>query len=158
MIPEQNGHVELDRGCGADATATLTQSNGAVTRKRRRPRWHPSPKTRLRTLEHDLDGRTHAAQKAKLTVSGLTSDLGGSEQVTVSQHQLIMRAAILSAFIEDIEVKWLRKEPVAVGEWFAAINALRRCLVSLGLERRARNVGTSLGEVLRNGNRSEATP
>jgi len=39
-----------------------------------------------------------------------------------------------------------------------AINAQRRVLVSLGLERRARDVGKSLGEVLRNGNRNEATP
>ena len=39
-----------------------------------------------------------------------------------------------------------------------AINAQRRVLVSLGLERRARDVDKSLGEVLRNGNRNEATP
>jgi hypothetical protein len=156
MNNEANGHVKQASGCLANATATPTQSPVAVTRKRR-PRWHPSPKTRLRTLEHDLDGRTHAAQKAKLTVSGLISDLGGSEQITVGQHQLVMRAAILSAFIEDIEVRWLAKEPVEEGTWFAAVNSLRRCLVSLGLERRLRQVGPSLGDVLRD-HQSEARP
>ena len=151
----ENVHSELDGGCTADATNALPRSDGARTRKRR-PRYRPSPKTRLRTLD-ELDQRTHAAQRAKLTVSGLTSDLGGSEQVTVSQQQLITRAAVLSAYIENVEVAWLRKEPVDEGTWFAAINALRRCLVSLGLERRARDC-TSLGTILRSGHRNEARP
>jgi hypothetical protein len=153
----ENGHLELDGGCPADANNAPAQSNGAASKKRRRRTWRPSTsKTRLRTLD-ELDQRTHAAQRAKLTVSGLVSDLGGTEQVTVSQHQLITRAAVLSAYIEDVEVAWLRKEPVEEGTWFAAINALRRCLVSLGLERRARDC-TSLGTILRQGNRNEVRP
>jgi hypothetical protein len=150
----ENVHSEVDGGCPPDATNALAQSNVAVSRKRRRRTWRPSTsKTRLRTIE-ELDQRTHAAQKAKQLVSSFLSDI---PEATVGQHELIKRAAILGAFIEDCETRWLRKEPVAVNEYLAAINAQRRVLVSIGLERRARDC-TSLGEVLRQGNRNEVRP
>jgi hypothetical protein len=54
--------------------------------------------------------------------------------------------------------RWLTCSTWRLSAMRTAINAQRRVLVSLGLERRARDVGKSLGEVLRNGNRNEATP
>jgi hypothetical protein len=153
----ENGRLELDGRCPPDATNAPAQTNGAVSKKRRRRTWRPSAKTRLRTLD-ELDQRTHAAIRAKQLVSSLVVDLGGSEQVTVAQHELIQRAAILGALASDLEVAWLRKEPVEINEYLAAVNAQRRVLVSLGLERRARDVSTSLGSILRNGHRNEAAP
>jgi len=96
-------------------------------------------KTRLRTLD-DLDNRTRAAQYAHRLVAGLESDLGGASEITVGQRELIKRAALLGAFIEDHEARWLRNEAVAIDDYLAAINAQRRVLTTLGLDRRARDV------------------
>ena len=156
MNHDPNGRSNFTGECAADVTGMPGQSNGAPPPKRRR-HWRPSGKTRLRTLD-ELDGRTHAAQHAKELVSRLVVDLGGSQQVTVGRHELIKRAAVLGALIEDCEVRWLRKEPVEINDYLAAINAQRRVLVSIGLERRARDV-TSLGDILRDGHRKgEALP
>jgi hypothetical protein len=139
-----DGRSKFTGECAADVTGIPAQSNATPAPKRRR-HWRPSAKTRLRTLD-ELDGRTHAAQHAKKLVSDLVESAG--PQCSVGRLELIKRAAILGAFIEDCEVRWLRKEPVAFNEWHAAVNAQRRVLVSIGLESRAAPM-LSLGEVLR---------
>jgi hypothetical protein len=105
-------------------------------------------KTRLLSLD-DLDGRTNAARKASSLVAGLESDLGGTESITVGQRELIKRAALLGAITEDAECRWLRKEQVDLGIYLAAINVQRRVLTSLGLDRRAREIGSSSGSCAR---------
>jgi hypothetical protein len=52
----------------------------------------------------------------------------------------VQRAAVLGAFIEDCEARWIGGEPFEVGDYLPAINAQRRILETLGLERRARDV------------------
>ena len=96
-------------------------------------------KVRLCSLD-DLDHRTTAAKRAASLVSGLESDAGGADQVSVGQRELIKRAALLGAFIEDCEVRWLQHERVEVSEYLAAINAQRRVLATIGLERKPRSI------------------
>src|SRR3954465_11518805 len=91
-------------------------------------------KLRLLTLDH----RTSAARHARELVSSIISDLGG--EVTAAQQQLVQRAAILGAFCQDVEARWVAGEPLPVQEYLAGINTQRRCLVALGLERRAKDV------------------
>lgn len=108
---------------------------------------HTRPdRLRLRTLDH-LDGRTLAARRAKDLVQGLESDLGGGDDLTVAVKQLVQRAAVLGAIIEHQEAMWLAGLRLDVNEHLAAINAQRRVLATVGLERRARNV-TTLSDVL----------
>lgn len=58
------------------------------------------------------------------------------------------RSAVLSAQLEDFETRWCLGEEVELPDYLAAINVQRRILVSLGLERRARDVTPSLREYL----------
>jgi hypothetical protein len=96
-------------------------------------------KQRLRTIA-DLDGRTVAARRARDLVSALTADLGGN--VSAAQAELVQRAGLLGAYLEDAEARWLAGDDVAVTAWLSAIDRQRRTLMALGLERRARPVPT----------------
>jgi hypothetical protein len=96
-------------------------------------------RARLLTLA-DLDRRTAAARRARELVSGLESDLGGSDYLTVAERQLVQRAAVLGAIIEHYEALWLDGQAINVNEHLASINAQRRVLESVGLGRRARDI------------------
>lgn len=107
----------------------------------------PAGKQRLLTLDH-LDGRTLAARRARELIESIETDLGGGDRITEGQRQLIQRAAVLGTCIESCEARWLAGEPVEMAEYLAAVNAQRRVLVTLGLERRARDVTPSLSEYM----------
>ena len=89
---------------------------------------------RLRTL-CDLDGRTRAAKLAQRLVADLESDLGGGDELSAGRRELLKRAAMLGAIVEDCEVRWLERKPVDLAEYLAAVNAQRRVLVTVGLDR-----------------------
>ncbi|MDO9411982.1 MAG: hypothetical protein Q7T81_05335 [Pseudolabrys sp.] len=78
----------------------------------------------------------------------MIEDLGGPTEVSVACRQLVQRAAVLGAFVEDFETRWLKGEGIAVDEYMVAVNAQRRVLVTLGLKRVARDI-TPLADYLR---------
>jgi hypothetical protein len=55
----------------------------------------------------------------------------------------VQRAAILGAYIEDFETRWIKGEQFDSSEYLSAINAQRRVLATIGLERRARDITDS---------------
>jgi len=85
----------------------------------------------LRSLD-DLDHRTLAAKRTRQLLGDIVSDLGGPENVTAAQRQLVQRAAILGDYLEDIEFKWASGIPVT--EYLVAVNAQRRVLATIGLK------------------------
>jgi hypothetical protein len=96
----------------------------------------------LKTLDH-LDGRTLASRRAHELIKAIGRDLTGDDdvtQLTEGIKQLIQRAAILGAMIESNEASWLSGDAVDLSNYFIALNVQRRILVTLGLERRAKNV------------------
>jgi hypothetical protein len=120
--------MQADTGqIGADAS-------GKGGKRRRRSR----AKLDLGLTLASLDHRTAAAQAVRQVMAQLERDLGGD--LSAAQQQLVQRASVLGAFIEGCESKWLRGEEVDPATWLAATNVQRRLLVSLGLERRARDV------------------
>jgi hypothetical protein len=119
----------------ADTTAER-QTSGQLARRKTRTR---QGKARLLTLD-SLDGRTAAAQAARQLIDTLTSDLGGDDQISEGQRQLVQRAAVCGAMIADYEARWIAGQPIPLNEYLAAVNVQRRVLATLGLERRARDV------------------
>ena len=105
-----------------DGTAKKRSTSGRQRRGRQL--------VRLKTLDA-LDARTHAAQKAQALVSSLEADLGGAENVTVAERQVIQHAGVLGAVIEHQEVSWLAGEEVDELALLAAINCQRRLLERL---------------------------
>jgi hypothetical protein len=108
---------------------------------------HTGRKSRLLTLSH-IDGRTRAMSKVRSLAQSMETDLGGADRLTSGQRQLVQRAAVLGALIEDTEARWATGEAIEVGDYLAAINAQRRVLATLGLKRVPRDVTPSLAEYI----------
>ena len=107
----------------------------------------PIGKVRLLTLD-DLDGRTRAATRARELRDRLVGDLGGEDEISTGQDQLAQRGAILGAIAEDAEARWVSGGDVAIGDYLATVNAQRRVLTTIGLERRAKDITLTLRERL----------
>ncbi len=104
----------------------------------------------------DLDGRSRAAARCRELVREFEADLGGHDRLSAAQRQLVENAAVLATMLEDFTVRHMLGEPVELESYLAAINVQRRLLVSLGLERRARDVTPTLREYL--AEKAEAAP
>ena len=97
-------------------------------------------KVRLLTLDH-IDGRCLAVKHVRRFESQVEIDLGGN--LSQSQKALARRASILACVLNDADARWASGEPLALADYLAASNCLRRLLLSLGqadLERRPRPV------------------
>lgn len=124
------GRMERPKNKPADAVETPRGSrrDRALTR---------NGKVRLRSIDN-LDQRTHAARRARELVAELERDLGGD--LTTARRELVKRAAMLGAIIEDHEVRWLRREPADLGTYGTLVDRQRRILETLGLDRVARDI------------------
>jgi hypothetical protein len=122
----------------ADATELERQSTPATPK--------PPGKLRLMTLGH-LDGRTAAAKRARELIEAIETDLGGGDRLSEGSRQLVQRAAVLGTFIESCEAQWLAGAAVDLADYLAAINAQRRVLATIGLERVARELPQSLADI-----------
>ena len=106
-----------------------------------------SGKVRLLTL-NSLDGRTTAAKAAAAQIAALESDAGGAERLTAAERALIESAAITGAMVQHVAASWLSGGELDVGAYTALVNAQRRLLVTLGLQRRPRDVTPDLDDYL----------
>jgi hypothetical protein len=96
----------------------------------------------------DVDRRSLQARRHVDLLEDMIADLGGAENCTVAQIEVVRRAAGLGAFCDRCEAAMAREEEVEFDRYLAACNSLRRLLVTLGLERRARDV-TNLSDYLK---------
>jgi hypothetical protein len=96
-------------------------------------------KLRLKTLEW-IDNRTLASRRARQLINAMEIDLGGSEHLTEGARQLVQRAAVLGTYIESTEAQWLAGETVELNDYLMMVNAQRRVLATIGIDRRSRDV------------------
>jgi hypothetical protein len=104
-------------------------------------------KTKLATLAQ-LDGRTVAARQARDMMADIEADLGGRDQLSTGELQLIQRAAIIGAILEDMEALWVAGGQIDAPTYVALGNAQRRYFQTVGLKRAPRDI-TTLGEILK---------
>lgn len=123
---------------GADAAeihATYTTKVAAL------PRLARTRQGKIKLLDlSDLDQRTTAAKTARSLVGALIADLGGQASLSIAERELVTRVAMLGAILADFETRWVTGEQVSFCDYLAAINAQRRVLATLGLQRRPRDV------------------
>lgn len=100
-------------------------------------------KSRLLTLDA-LDYRTAAYASATKLIETLSSDLGGSDQLSAGEKQLVTRAALTGAITADFETRWVAGEQIELGDYLMACRTQCRLLALLGLRRRQKDVLPSL--------------
>jgi hypothetical protein len=96
----------------------------------------------------DLDGRTKARRAAERLFNDLVADLGGESRVSAGQRAIAESAAVLKAMADDQGARYLAGEPVDITGYATTVNAMRRLLADLGLERRMRDEPPSLATYL----------
>ncbi len=72
----------------------------------------------------------------------IASDLGGDDQLSEAQQQLIRRAATLAIHCEQMESDMARGDGADMDEYATMTNVLRRVLTTLGLRRIPRDITT----------------
>lgn len=87
-----------------------------------------------------VDGRTREAQHYGLLVADIAGDLGGLEDLSRAELELVRRAAGLAVLAGVAEAKLLAGDDIDVSELVAVGNAQRRILATLGLGRRTKDV------------------
>ncbi|WEK45981.1 MAG: hypothetical protein P0Y56_13220 [Candidatus Andeanibacterium colombiense] len=81
-----------------------------------------------------IDGRSTGARRFKEVVSELCAGMTDAQrQPSGVQMLLARRAATLSIWCEEAEAKMARGDPIDIGEFTSATNALRRILSDAGL-------------------------
>ena len=97
-----------------------------------------------------LDRRTAAYRKTLQLISAIEADLGGPDQLSTAERQIIRHAALTSAMLEDHGTRWLGGEPVDPAVYCTLANSERRLYETVGLQRRQRDVSTlTLADVIK---------
>jgi hypothetical protein len=107
-------------------------------------------KGKLRLLHRSqLDGRTSAAKAFDHLLSAIIADLGGHGQL--SAIELTMAEAYVGAAIvvDHLNARLVRGEEIDFNQHSQAASTMLRLGTRLGLQRRAKTVGPTLGELLR---------
>jgi hypothetical protein len=104
-------------------------------------------KTKFLSID-DLDRRTAAYRKVTELAGAVEADLGGPDMLSTAERQIVRHAALTSAMVEDLGSRWLSGEPVDPSQFSALTNTEKRLYETVGLRRRAKVVGPSLGAML----------
>jgi hypothetical protein len=132
---------DLDRPDGSAAPAAAPANGADKTAPRCSP--YDGGKSRLLTLD-DLDRRTKAAQRAFDLHDRLVAERGGAESMSVLRYSMTRSVAVLSAMVEDMQVKWLRGERVDPAAIATLLNARRREAEIIGIDPELKDVTPDL--------------
>lgn len=91
-----------------------------------------------------VSGRSAWVRRLKDLIAEHTVDLGGSDQASSAERSLIRRAATIVVELEFLEARFATAgngaKPEDLDLYFRGSNNLRRLLLAVGLQRRARDV------------------
>lgn len=112
------------------------------------------PRNRKRTKpqlpsREELDGRLNALKAFERRVSAIKSDLGGADQLSTMEIDLVEAFANSAVVLDGLNVRLLLGAPVDRTELAATISSMVRVASRLGLRRRSRDVTPSLKEYLK---------
>jgi hypothetical protein len=106
----------------------------------------------------DLDRRTLAAQRALAMHERLVAERGGAENLSILRYEMTKSVAVLSAMVEDLQVRWLKGEPIDSAAIGTLLNARRREAEVIGIDPAPRDVTPDLREYLAQKSSPEASP
>jgi hypothetical protein len=97
-----------------------------------------------------IDGRSAWVRRSKDLIAEFISDIPNA---SAAERSLIRRCAVLTVQLETLEQKFAQARgdaaPAELDLYQKIANTLRRHLSTLGLQRRAKDVGPTLGDLIR---------
>ena len=120
----------------ADAAVTAARVVGPKP-KRKHVRTKPQLLTRA-----EIDHRSNAAKLFDNMVSAIAADLGGRDQLTAMELALVEAFAGESVTLNNLNTRLLLGEKINLSEQALAVSAMVRVASRLGLQRRAKDVGS----------------
>jgi hypothetical protein len=100
----------------------------------------------------EIDGRTKAARLIRDITAEIVTDLGGVDQLSGVQKELVKRFATMCAVASEMEARAAMGEELDVPRFTTLSNALRRIAADLGLKRVPRDITTLAEHVAKNYN------
>jgi hypothetical protein len=126
-------------------TACLQDASAKPVKRRR-----DKKRTRPQLLTRDaLDGRTNAARFFDRLVADIESDLGGSDQLSTIERSLIEGFAGAAVTMQHLNTQLALGQEIDLSQHAQAVSAMVRVASRLGLQRRAKDIGPTLGDLLR---------
>ena len=99
-----------------------------------------------------VDGRSTWVRRVRDLIAQHTADLGGVENISSSEQALVRRCAVIVTELERREVGFAQAEEIddtSLAIYQTTSNSLLRIMSALGLQRRAREIGPTLSDILR---------
>src|SRR5262245_61009818 len=104
-------------------------------------------RSRLLTLD-GLDKRTASYRETKRLIDEIETAIGGADDASPQERQMVQRAAVLGAIAQDFEAKYLLGRSIDFAAYCTVINAQRRAFDAIGYKRRQRDVTPTLESYL----------
>jgi hypothetical protein len=99
-----------------------------------------------------IDGRSPWVRRCKDVIAAHLSDLGGIENTSAAERSIVRRAAVLTTELERLEARFATAGEASADDldlYQRTTGNLRRLLEAVGLRRRPRDVGPTLGDLMR---------
>ena len=99
-----------------------------------------------------VDGRSAWVRRCKDIIEAHLSDLGGEHNTSEAERSLIRRASVMTVELERMEARFAvagEASPDDLNLYQRMAGNLRRLLEAIGLQRRAKDVGPSLVDLIR---------
>jgi hypothetical protein len=99
-----------------------------------------------------VDQRSSWVRRCRELIADHISDLGGEDNTSAAERSLVRRAAVMTTELERLEVKFANAGEASADDldlYSRSAGNLRRLLEAIGLQRRAKDVGPTLGALIR---------
>jgi hypothetical protein len=96
-----------------------------------------------------VDGRSAIARRARDIFDAFCRDLGGHDQLSEAQTQLVRRAAMISIKCEEMESHGAQGEQIDLDVFGKLTDRLGRTLQRLGIKRVPRDVTPSVSDYIK---------
>jgi hypothetical protein len=103
-------------------------------------------------LPSGTDNRSAWVRRCKDVIAAHLSDLGGENNASAAERSLVRRAAVMTTELERLEARFASAGEASEREldlYIRAAGNLRRLLEAIGLQRRAKDIGPSLVDLIR---------
>jgi hypothetical protein len=133
----------------AEHNTTSAKDSAAAERSKSRQR---SRMTNGSALLPGVDGRSAWVRRCKDIIEAHLSDFGGEDNTSEAERSLIRRASVMTVELERMEARFAvagEASPDDLNLYQRMAGNLRRLLEAIGLQRRAKDVGPSLVDLIR---------